>query len=212
VPDKKKTAPAGSKRRVKIRRKSAVPDIDPAIAYAIAAAVEAQDIEGVREIVLKHEAQMHTLRVILFDFMIIFREEHYKARDVVSKKRFAEHIRKISATLEQNVPGLKQYHGDQNDIDDLDANESVDVDDLFSPEVDVASLIRQAADEAQQREEPGAEGEAELPPELTDEETNFLDEMMERVSEETDDEGPRRHPRTQSRAPRRPRARGGPRR
>lgn len=198
----KESAPSGSKRRVTVRRKGAVPDIDPAIAYAIAAAVEAQDLDRIREIVLKHEAQMHTLRIILFDLLIIFREEHYKAKDVVSKKRFAEHIAKVRATLEQNVPEFKAYHEDANDVDDLDAH--TEQDQFMDESIDIAALVQQAADDAAERE---GEDEDE-PPDLT---PDIIDEMLERASEEVDtpspyDAGARRpHPRSRARSPRRPR-------
>ena len=56
MPKAKESAPSGSKRRVKIRRKGAAPDVDPAIAYAIATAVEAQGIEELRKIVIGQEA------------------------------------------------------------------------------------------------------------------------------------------------------------
>lgn len=204
MPNKKKTAASGSKRRVTVRRKGAAPDIDPAIAYAIATAVEAQDIEGLRKIVLEHEAQMATLRVVLFDFLIIFREEHYRAKDVVSKKRFATHIGKLRATLEANVPELKQYHQNQNDVDDLDATESVDIDDIDFENMfgDVAETVREIAAESVRRE-----GEDEsVPIGVVPMDDDLMDEMLERASEETDDAGGngprrRRHPFTQSRQP-----------
>jgi hypothetical protein len=202
VPKSKKTAPSGSKRRVKIRRKGAAPAVDPAIAYAIAQAVEAQDIEGVRKIVLDHEAQMHHLRNILFDLMIIFREEHRNADSVVTKRRFAVHIKKVRDTLEQNVPDFKQYHKNANEIDDLNELTEDDLEELDSDpdyfDVDVAALIREAADDAARRE-----GEAEQDPETSAE--DMMDEMLERASEEAGEEwtgGPRSHPRTRARPPR----------
>lgn len=197
MPKADKSAPPGSKRRVTVRRKGAAPEVDPAIAYAIAQAIEAQEFEKVREIALAHEAQLHTLRVILFDLLIIFREEHYKAGDVVSKKRFAEHIAKVRATLEQNVPEFKAHHKNANDIDDLDANtqEQDEFGMTFTdPEgglVDIAELVRQAAEDAEARE-----GEDEI--------GDMMDEMLERASEEAGEEWtsePRPHPR--SRRPRR---------
>lgn len=209
MPKKKKTAPSEPKRRVKIHRKGAAPPIDPAIVYAIAQAVEAQGIEALRQAVVKHEAQMHTLRVILFDMLIIYREEHYKASDVVTKKRFATHIRKIRNTLEQNVMELRKFHDDPGDIDDLDAAASVDLDEEgFTDEngvpIDVAALIRQVGDNAVD----AGEIEAGAVPNILGEVGDLMDEMLERASEETDEtddaggNGPRRHPRTQSRAPR----------
>lgn len=202
MPKKKKTAPSGSKRRVKIRRKGAEPAVDPAIAYAIAQAIEAQEFEKLREIVLEHEAQMHHLRNILFDLMIIFREEHYKASDVVSKRRFAEHIQKISATLNTNVPDFKPYHKNANEIDDLDAEEH-ELEPDFA--VDIEAMIREAADDAAR-----SEGESEeIPIGVVQE--DLMDEMLERASEDMDEpqpfiRGERRHPRSSSRQPARSRS------
>jgi hypothetical protein len=194
VPKADKTAASGSKRRVKIRRKSAAPGIDPAVAYAIGQAIESLELNALKDLVVAHDAQMHALRIILFDLMIIFREEHYNARDAVTKNRFARHIDKIRATLEANVPEFRGYHGNANDIDDLDAATG-DYEDFG---LDIEELVRQRGDDG---------------PDTEEEDMDLIDEMLERASEEVEapewtlPEAPRRHPRTASRQPARRRRR-----
>lgn len=130
MPNKPKMAAEKPRRRVSVSRKQAQPEVPFDTQVAIEQAIASLDIEQVRLILLSQERQLTALRMIMFDFQTILRQETMKRSNPVTKERFNSFIRELRKTVEANVGDLAAEHSDKSEVND--GIQDAEVDDIIA--------------------------------------------------------------------------------
>lgn len=161
------------RRRVSVGRKQAKPEVPFDTQVAIEQAIAALDIEKIHQILLSQEVQLNALRIIVFDFQSILRQETQKRAKPVTKERFNRFVSKLRTTIETNARDLAGAHPNPEEVNDPLPREISDqdrdsiIEETFGPLSDWSNVNQ--------------------PTQQDEEEADEMEDMLEQAAAETED-------------------------
>ncbi len=152
MPKKTEKAAEKPRRRVSVGRKQAEPEVPFDTRVAIEQAIAGLDLEQMRSILLQQEVQLNALRIIVFDFQTILRQETMKRAKPVTKERFNHFVSQLRKTVEANVGDLATAHPNKDEVNEAGIADS-EVDGIIEQTFGPLSDWRSVTDEPDEDED-----------------------------------------------------------
>lgn len=114
-----------AKRRVRVGRPAAEKPIDIDVQAYVDRQIEGLNVEELRQIIIRQEVQMNSVRMILFDMASVFASQYAKRGQALTKTRFGTFTRQLMDTFRENLTDLRAAHiaihdeGGVEDVNDL---------------------------------------------------------------------------------------------